>query len=565
MSYKRVTAAALTLLLAMSITACNTGTTTEKENTTATETEASSERVYSEEEMFTKRDKKADYDESSAVEIACEDSKITCDSKEVTISDNQAVITEEGTYVISGTLTNGQIVVDVDKSEKVQLVLNGVNINCDTSAAIYVKQADKVFITLAEGSENVLSTKEEYVAIDDNNIDAVIFSKEDLTLNGTGSLTIQAAYGHGIVSKDDLAITGGTYEIQAEKHALCGKDSVRIADGTFHLACGKDAVHAKNTDDESLGFVYIAGGTFEIESEDDGMHASQDMVIQGGTIHINHCYEGIEGRTIDIADGDITICAEDDGLNAANGSSTDSEDTDGTQQKDMQGGGMDATDESCYIKIEGGTLRIDASGDGIDSNGSLYVTGGETYVSGAENDGDGAIDYNGEATITGGTFVAAGMSGMAQNFGEDSTQGTMLVNLTGSRVQGELLLKDSEGNTILSYTPEKSYNSVVISHPGIQKDQTYTVEAGGQSTEVEMTAFVYGEGGMGAGGPQMAPGAAGENTAPPENADKTGENTPPDGGGQDAKQGTTPPEKPDGMKGGGTPPEKPQTENSSEM
>lgn len=565
MSYKRITAAALTLLLAMSITACNTGTTTEKENTTATETEASSERVYSEEEMFTKRDKKTDYDESSAVEIACEDSKITCDSKAVTISDNQAVITEEGTYVIAGTLTNGQIVVDVDKNEKVQLVLNGVNINCDTSAAIYVKQADKVFITLAEGSENVLSTKEEYAAIDDNNIDAVIFSKEDLTLNGTGSLTIQAAYGHGIVSKEDLAITGGTYEIQAEKHALCGKDSVRIADGTFHLVCGKDAVHAKNTDDESLGFVYIAGGTFEIESEDDGMHASQDMVIQGGTIHINRCYEGIEGRTIDITDGDVTICAEDDGLNAANGSSTDSETTDGTQQKDMQGGGMDAADESCYIKIEDGTLRIDASGDGIDSNGSLYVTGGETYVSGAENDGDGAIDYNGEATITGGTFVAAGMSGMAQNFGEDSTQGTMLVNLSGNRVQGELVLKDSEGNTILSYTPEKSYNSVVISHPNIQKDQTYTVEAGGQSTEVKMTTLVYGEGGMGAGGPQMAPGAAGENTAPPENTDKTRENTPPDGGGQDAKQGTTPPEKPDGMKGGGTPLEKPQTENSSEM
>lgn len=565
MNYKRITAAALGLLLAMSITACSTETETDKDSTA----ETSSNRVYSEEEMFTKRDKKTEYDESSATAIVCENTKVTCDSTAVTISDNQAVITKEGTYVISGTLTNGQLVVDVDKSEKVQLVLNGVSLNCDTSAAIYIKQADKVFITLAQGSENVLSNKEEYVAIDDNNIDAVVFSKEDLTLNGEGSLTIQAAYGHGIVSKDDLAITGGTYEINAKKHALCGKDSVRISDGTFHFVCGKDGVHAKNKDDESLGFVYIVGGVFEIESEDDGMHASQDMIIQGGTIHINQCYEGIEGRTIVISDGDIAICAKDDGLNAANSISTNSktseEENDNTQSKAMLGGGMDEVDESCSITIEGGKLCIDASGDGVDSNGNLYVSGGETYVSGAENDGNGALDYAGEANITGGVFVAAGMSGMAQNFGEDSTQGTMLVNLTGDRVQGEMLLKDADGNTILSYTPQKSYNSIVISHPSIEKDKTYTVEAGGESTEVEMTALVYGEEGTGMGNPQAVPGAEGENAVPPENAGEAGENTPPDEGGQNAKQGTTPPEKPDGMKGGGTPPEKPQMKNSSEM
>ena len=206
-------------------------------------------------------------------------------SSGVSISGNIITITKEGTYVLSGALSEGQIVVDAD-SAKVQLVLDNADITCASSAAIYVKNADKTFITLAEGSENILMNTAEYEAIDDNNIDAVIFSKDDLTLNGKGTLTINSEYGHGIVSKDDLKLVGGTCNITAKNHALSGKDSVRIAAGTYNLTSGKDGIHSENADDEEKGFVYIASGDFTIESTGDGIDASYVVQIDDGDFDI---------------------------------------------------------------------------------------------------------------------------------------------------------------------------------------------------------------------------------------------------------------------------------------
>ena len=211
------------------------------------------------------------------------------------ISGNIITITKEGTYVLSGALSEGQIVVDAD-SAKVQLVLDNADITCASSAAIYVKNADKAFITLAEGSENILMNTAEYEAIDDNNIDAVIFSKDDLTLNGKGTLTINSEYGHGIVSKDDLKLVGGTYNITAENHAISGKDSVRIADGTYNLTSGKDGIHSENADDDEKGFVYIASGDFTIESTGDGIDASYVVQIDEGDFDIT-AGDGAENAT----------------------------------------------------------------------------------------------------------------------------------------------------------------------------------------------------------------------------------------------------------------------------
>ena len=206
-------------------------------------------------------------------------------SSGVSISGNIITITKEGTYVLSGALSEGQIIVDAD-SAKVQLVLDNADITCASSAAIYVKNADKTFITLAEGSENILMNTAEYEAIDDNNIDAVIFSKDDLTLNGKGTLTINSEYGHGIVSKDDLKLVGGTCNITAKNHALSGKDSVRIAAGTYNLTSGKDGIHSENADDDEKGFVYIASGDFTIESTGDGIDASYVVQIDDGDFDI---------------------------------------------------------------------------------------------------------------------------------------------------------------------------------------------------------------------------------------------------------------------------------------
>ena len=256
MRYKRTAwAMALVMIVSLSFSSCTQGNLSDNRSSSSVPSSGVStvSALQSDDDMFTDRDKEIGYDENTAIAIALNDNSTVCDSQQVNISGNVVTITSGGTYLLSGSLTDGRIVVDAANTDKLQLILDGVDINCDTSAAIYIKQADKVFITLADGSQNTLTNQQDFVAIDDNNIDAVIFSKDDLTLNGTGTLTIRAAYGHGIVSKDDLVITSGTYIVTAASHALSGKDSVRVADGTFTLTAGKDGIHAENADDSSLG------------------------------------------------------------------------------------------------------------------------------------------------------------------------------------------------------------------------------------------------------------------------------------------------------------------------
>lgn len=589
-------------------------------------------------DVFSDRDLETGYDEGSAAVIKLNGKSASCDSDAVKISGSKITITDEGTYIISGTLQDGMVVVDAGKSDKIQIVLNGAEISNSTSAALYVLKADKVFVTTAEKSENTLSNGGAYKAIDENNIDSVIYSKEDLTLNGEGSLTINAKAGHGIVSKDSLVLTSGEYSITAENHGLSGKDDVSVADGSYKIVSGKDGIHAENTDDESLGFVYIKDGTFDITSEgdgisgaafgqiengsftiktgggseaaeakteqkqdaphnhgsgmrdarnpeqqadsadrpssvpsgrpdmpsdmpsgrpdmpsdesegktdipsdkseesnsndtvsikgikasgnlyldggefeidseddslhsnnnimitkgtyklasgDDGIHADSDVAISDGTVNISQCYEGIEGKIINISGGDISLVSSDDGLNASGGA-------DGSGY----GGRGDsfAASDDVFISISGGTIYIDASGDGVDSNGNLTVSGGQTYVSGPSNSGNGALDYNGEANISGGTFAAASASGMAQNFGTSSTQGAMLVSTENGASGDEISLTDSDGNVLVSWKVEKDYSCVNISCPELVKGETYTLTTGSAVNEITMSDLIYGEG-----------------------------------------------------------------------
>lgn len=547
MSYNKLLAGIISYsLLACAICGCAAAPETTTESSKASSV-SDSITYLDAADMFTKRDKQSDYASEDATEISLSDSKSTCDSPAVRISDNQITITRAGTYVLSGSLTNGQIVVDAS-GEKVQIVLKDASINCDTSAALYVKSADKVFVTLAENTSNTLTNTKDFVAIDDNNIDAVIFSKSDLSLNGSGTLTIHAAYGHGIVSKDDLVITSGTYDITAARHALSGKDSVRIADGVFTLNAKKDGIHSENTDNDEKGFIYIADGTFSITCDsdgmdaeetlqvdggtitiaagDDGLHADGDLVLNDGTVTITKSYEGLEGKTVTITGGSYAVTASDDGVNAAGdgtaGDSSDSASSDSSKEQKMpsgtppkqpqnssdstempdapksapngngnpEPGGMeDATDYN-LIQISGGMLTVNAGGDGLDSNGDLTVTGGEIYIDGPVQGGNGALDCSGTATISGGTVIAVGSSGMAENFSSSSTQGSMLVTVSASMISGEITLQDSNGNSLLSYTPAKSYNSVVISCPKLTSGETYTLLAGDTTTTVTLDFLV---------------------------------------------------------------------------
>lgn len=433
-------------------------------------------------DMFTDRDLDPSYEDATTMDL----------SKE---SASKVTISKAGTYILTGTY-NGQVVVNVGSEDKVQLVLDDVTLANNSSAAIYVQSGDKVFVTLKDGTANKISSSASFSSADTDtgdNIDGAIWSKATLVFNGSGKLSVSCANGHGIVSKDDLKVTGGTITVNAGKKALAGKDSVRIHDGVLDLTAGDDAIHTSNDEDEDKGFVYIEGGTVTIDSGDDGIHAETDLTIAGGVINITKSYEGLEGQDIAISGGKIDIVASDDGINASEGGNGKDNTTD---FGGFGGGGGFADNQNATLTISGGTINVDAGGDGLDSNGSMTVSGGTTYVSGPTNGGNGSIDCD-NASITGGTVVATGAAGMAVNFGSNSTQCSMLVAFDGNVSGGtEVTLKDSSGKTILSYTPNKDYQTVVLSSPDIKTGETYTVEAGSQSQTVEMTDTIYGSGGM---------------------------------------------------------------------
>lgn len=399
--------------LSMTAVAGCTGTKSSTGNVVSSETEVNAEETvaqsetgtFSSTDMFTERDLAGTYEESGAVYVTLSDDGITGETAGVAINGQTMTITAEGTYIFSGTLSEGQIVVDADNA-KVQIVFDNVDITCASSAAVYVKSAEKVFVTLAEGAQNTLRNTDEYVAIDDNNIDAVIFAKSDLTLNGTGSLTIVSAEGHGIVSKDDLKITGGTYDITAAGHALSGKDSVRIADGTFILTAEKDGIHAENADDEEKGYIYIADGDFAITSDGDGMDASNIVQIEDGTFditagsgaanslktHESDMPGGGMSQNIERPDGESMpeMGEKPDGENMPQDTTTDES---GTSTKGIKAGGG--------MYLNGGTYQIDSADDSIHSNANITIADG-TYTLATGDDGVHADDA---LTVNGGTIT----------------------------------------------------------------------------------------------------------------------------------------------------------------
>lgn len=550
---------------------------------------------------FSSDDLEIGYDEAEATTIQLADDKSSVDGEGVSIDGNTVTIESGGTYLISGTLTDGQIKVTAPDTEDVHLILNGVTVTSSSNAPLLVEAAENVFVTLAEDTENTLTDKVGSTATigtgtDETTIDGTIFSKTDLTLNGSGSLIINGNTNHGIVSKDDLTIVSGTYEITAAGQGLSGKDSVKIKDGTFTLKTGKDGIQSDNAEKEGKGFVYIAGGTFAIDSQgdaiqaetllqtddgtfeittgggsvnapvkttenggfegpmnndgpnipsaemptadtatstekdtatasedadtttetistkglksgteliinggtftidsaddsihsngnvtlaagtlsaatgDDGVHADGDLLLSGSDLTITESYEGIEGKTITISARNIEVTASDDGLNAAGGEEEES------ASSDQKGQDPFASNSANKIVISGGTLTVDAGGDGLDSNGTLEISGGTTTVSGPENNSNGTIDSNGETVITGGTLMGAGSSGMAVSFADTSSQASVLYGFettyqAGSKIQ----ISDTNGEELLSWTAAKDFTSVQFSSADLIEGETYTI------------------------------------------------------------------------------------------
>lgn len=366
-------------------------------------------------------------------------------------------ITAKGTYVLSGSM-EGMIVVDAADA-KVQIVLNNANIHNSSNAAIYVKKADKVFITLESGSTNSLKS-DAFASLDDNNIDGVIFCKSDLTINGDGSLSVDstAAKGHGIVCKDELKFTSGNIDVKASKTAIMANDFLGID--------GADIVASAGTK---------------------GLHCDAAFKIMSGSVKVTKSNEGIEAMKIYVAGGVVDVTSDDDGFNATDGS--------GRDMGMMRGAGpsLGATSEM-LIDISGGKVYINADGDGLDSNGSILISGGETYINGPTNDGNGALDMGASGSITGGILVAVGSSGMAETL-ESDAQGVIQVNVSGN-AGDKIVLSDSSNTEILSWTADKKFSNVVISTPAIKENGTYKLTVGGTTNEVTLDGFTYSEGGM---------------------------------------------------------------------
>lgn len=470
-------------------------------------------------DMFTERDSKTDYNESECILITLNGDSAECSGAGVTIKDGTIIIKEAGSYLLRGSY-NGSIQVEAAEDAKVQLILDNVTLKQIGTAAIYGKTADKIFLTMAEGSSNQILNTGEFQAIDENNIDGAIYSKCDLTLNGNGTLTVSSEKGHGIVSKDDLKITSGTYVVTAGDHGISGKDSIRILDGKLTITCVEDGLHSGNDEDADKGYVYIAGGTITILADDDGIHGESKVLIAGGTIDIQKCKEGIEAAVVEIAGGDIQVCASDDGINATDGSASTfgggqifkggrgfngSQGSEGNLNSSKEEATNNETTSNSitdvYLLISGGKVVVDAKGDGLDANGAIYVTGGEIYVNGPENSGNGALDYDGKAEITGGTLIAIGSNGMAMNF-SSSTQGSALVTLSSTHNAGETVqLTDSKGNVIVSLTASRKFATVLVSSPLMKQGETYTLTAGSETKEFTLEQLLYGQsngfGGMG--------------------------------------------------------------------
>ena len=375
-------------------------------------------------------------------------------------------ITSSGIYRITGSLTDGSILINTGSKGEVKLILDNVSIKNSIGPAINCISSDDLVIELV--GENYLTDGTKYSTDLDEDIKSTIYSKADLTFEGDGELSVTANYQDAIVSKDDLKFNSGTYHISAIDDGIYGKDSVYITDGTFDIAVKGDAIKSTNETDMGKGFVLIENGNLAIAAGDDGIHAINSFIVQNGIIDITKSYEGLEAKRITINNGEISVTSSDDGINAGGGSSN-------TSNNPM------SSDANCELNFNGGDIYVNASGDGLDSNGHIYFNSGKVVVDGPTNNGNGALDSGLGIIMNGGEVIAVGSSGMAETLGNTSSIYNISSYFTTQQTAGtKIEIKNSDDETILEHTSAKTFNHLSAGSAYFKLGETYTLYLNGE-------------------------------------------------------------------------------------
>ncbi len=490
-----VAAVALAVSLAGCSTAATSSTstgTTGTSTTTTTTQQAVTAATIEEDTHYDSDDLTWDAATEVAISLADGGSKVTSSSSTgVAVDGNTVTISAAGTYRLSGSLSDGQIVVAAGGEDTVRIILDGVELGNSAGSPFVVQSGVDAVVYLEDGSTNTLTDATTYADLGEDAPNAALYSMADLTIAGTGSLTVNGKSNDGIVSKDGLVMDSGKVTVDAVDDGIRGKDYTVLLDGAYQVTAGGDGVKADNETDEGRGWLLVSGGSLTVNAGDDGVKAFNALTVSGGTVTVAESEEGLEAQHIAISGGDVTVTANDDGVNASGGSSTSaSTDADadagagaglgGPGGGGMGGGEMAAGDYT--VEVSGGTLTINSEGDGLDSNGSATISGGTVVVNGPTNDGNGALDVNGELVVTGGTVAAAGSAGMAVTPGSSSTQSGVQLTFDSSVSDGTPVhIVDSSGAVVATFVTTKAIASLVFSSPAITDGETYTVYTGGNA------------------------------------------------------------------------------------
>ena len=458
----------------------------------------------------------------------------------VSVENGTITITSGGTYRITGEYS-GQVKIEATKTDTVRLVLDNAKITNSTGAAINVVSAAEAIIYTAAGTTNTVADEANYTATGDDDPDAAIYSTANLTLTGEGSLSVEGAYEEGIHTTGGLVIASGTLEVNAANTGIKGKDYVDITGGIVNVTAAQDGIKSTNTDDESMGFTRLSAGSVTVSAGDDGLKAPHTLEISGGTLNIEKSNEGIEAQYINILDGDVTVNSTDDGINASlkdSSSDTSSDTTSGTATTGQQtqqnqngqvqqapagggaapGGSQGSTGQNqnmpqpptdgampgggggtfevvdAAINISGGTVTVNAEGDGIDSNGTATFSGGTVTVNGPAAGGNNALDSNGDLLLNGGTVTAGSTADMFEAPSSASTSGYLKITDSSALTQGSTVqVTDSSGTVVANYKITMSgVQLVLVSNKNIVKGQSYTVSVTSGSVDAASTIAASG-------------------------------------------------------------------------